>query len=481
MGEGLYWQLEERAGREVDKVTEEVDAKWAVLETVEALYPWMRPFRSRPVRDYAFRLFEAPASGFIPEVRRKALDKLLGVIRKAALRCGLSADAAADICRDLERRRVLQTGPHLLLLVEPEAYYTHIFSILGLGAHGCSTYVSYAVSTVSLVERSRKGPGWLAVDGKPVNIFGLSRSQLVGYNLLSGPGSYRFELVPVEPGAQAEAAQLRDLLPSIEFQRPAHAIKAANQVLWPKLFGSRFAFLQIDDEDISDLVADHLSDAGSWLRTCLLEEPTLAPNILAQLDRLAAGPWSGWLTRSTDFFWFYHSGKRLPLRLAAGDLIDPSNGRKVARFTASDIVPRLADRTLIPNFLTAMLVVSILPRVRVLGGSHQPVFYPLMRHVVHRALGAAGIASDLRQALATDDVSGAWGHRVIECADDPCKRFLTSPTGGADVVVERLGATPLAEACGSLTSFVTDPSWLDLHRRLGQGMITAADDEWALS
>ncbi|TPI10339.1 hypothetical protein FJW06_23650 [Mesorhizobium sp. B4-1-3] len=465
----------------MDKSTEEVGAKWAVLEALEALYPWMKPLRSRPVRDYAFRLFEPPASGSIPEVRRQALDKLLGVIGKAAGRSGLSADAAAEIRRDMERRRVLQTGPHLLLLVDPEAYYTHIFSMLGLAAHGCSTYVSYAVSTVSLVERSRKGPGWLAVGGRPVNVFGLSRSQMVGYNLLSGPGSYRFELVPAEPGAQDEAAKLRDLLPSVEFRRPAHAIKAANQVLWPKLFGSRFTFLQIDDEDIADLVADHLSDAGSWLRTRLLEEPALASNILAQLDRLATGPWSGWLTRATDFFWFYHSGKRCPLRLAAGDLIDPSSGRKVARFIASDIVARLADRTLIPSFLTAMLVVSILPGVRVLGGSHQPIFYPLMRHVVHRALEAAGIAPELRQALATDDVSGAWGHRVIECDDDPCKRILTSPTGGADAVVGRLGATPLAEACGSLKGFVTDPSWLELHRRLVQGIITAADGEWAFA
>ncbi|RWB72365.1 MAG: hypothetical protein EOQ50_19165 [Mesorhizobium sp.] len=464
----------------MDELTTEIDTKRAVLEALEALYPWMKPFRFRPVRDYASRLFEAPASGSKPEIRSQALNKLLGMIRKAAVRSGLSADTAAEICRDLERRRVLQTGPHLLLLVDPEAYYTHVFSMLGLAAHGCSTYVSYAVSTVSLAERSRKGPGWLTVDGKPANVFGLSRSQMVGYNLLSGPGSYRFELVPADANARGDVlAQLRDLLPGMPFQRPAHAIKAANQAIWPKLFGSRFAFLQIDDEDIADLVADHLSDPDSWLRMSLLEEPALALNILAKIDRLATGSWNGWLTRSTDFFWFYQNGKRLPLRLAAGDLIDPSSGVKVAGFNPSDIVARLSDRTLIPNFFTAMLVVSMLPGVRVLGGSHQPVFYPLMRHVVHRALDVTGAAPDLRQALATDDVSGAWGHRVIECSDEPW-RFLIGATSGAHEAAERLGATPLAEACGGLKSFATDPSWLELHRRLERGMISAADDEWAL-
>ncbi|MDG4875232.1 hypothetical protein P9273_08995 [Mesorhizobium sp. WSM4935] len=466
----------------MDELAADIDAKSAVLEALEALYPWMRPFRSRPVRDYASRLFEAPALGSIPEVRSQALDKLLSIIRKAATRWGLSARTAAEMCRDLHRRRVLQTGPHLLLLVDPEAYYTHIFSMLGLGAHGCSTYVSYAVSTVSLVERSRKGPGWLTVDGRPINVFGLSRSQMVGYNLLSGPGSYGFEMAPADAEARGYVlAQLRDLLPSTPFQRPAHAIKAANQALWPRLFGSRFAFLQLDDEDIADLVADHLSDAGSWLSTSLLEEPALALNILAEIDRLAIGPWSGWVTRSTDFFWFYHNGKRLPLRLAAGDLIDPSSGVKVAGFKPADIVARLSDRTLIPNFFTAMLVVSMLPGVRVLGGSHQPVFYPLMRHVVYRALDVTGIAPELRQALAADEVSGAWGHRVIECNDDPFERFLNDPIGNAHSVVERLGATPLAEVCGSLMGLVNDPSWLELHRRLERGVITTADEQWALS
>lgn len=87
-------------------------------------------------------------------------------------------------------------------------------------------------------------------------------------------------------------------------------------------------------------------------------------SILAGLDRLAAGPWSGWLGRGTDFFWSYENGKRLPLRLVAGDLVHSATGVKVARFTAPDTIERLVNRSLIPNLLLMFLVSSILPGVR---------------------------------------------------------------------------------------------------------------------
>ncbi|RAZ89430.1 hypothetical protein DPM33_17785 [Mesorhizobium hawassense] len=467
---------------EVDELARTVEAKRAVLGSLAALYPWMQPYYSLPLRDYASRLFDAPASKATPEIRRHALTKLLGTIKNAGKRNGLSIDAVAQICREFEQRRVLQTGPHLLLLLDPEAYYTHILSLLGLSAHGCSTYLSYAVSTVSLAEKARKGPGWLKVDRQPVNVFGLPRSRMIGYSLLTGPGAYRFELVPAEQGAEPDTLDLlHNRLPKGQFERPAHAIKAANLSLWPKLFGSRFTFLQIDDEDIADLVADHLSEENSWLRTRLLEDPRLASNMLAEIDTLADGPWSGWLSRSTDFFWFYQNGRRLPLRLVAGELVNPATGAKMVRFAASEIIARLADRSLIPNLLLMFLVTSVLPGVRALGGSHQPIYYPLMRYVVCRALEAADVDAGLREALVTDDLPGAWGHRVIECDDDFFDSFRNDDIAASGDFTDRFSKMSFTEACGGMTSFVSDTSWQELHRRLREQAIAPTDAEWAFS
>lgn len=466
----------------MDERASGTDEKQAVLESLAILYPWIRAFYSRPIRDYAIRLFDAPASVALPEIRRHALTKLLGVIRTAGKRNGLSVEAVIRICQELEARRVLQTGPHLLLLLDPEAYYTHIFSLLGLAGHGCSTYLSYAVSTVSLVEKARKGPGWLTVDGKPINVFGLSRSRMIGYSLLTGPGPYQFELMPTEQSAEGDAlALLRKLMPRGQFVRPAHAIKAANLMLWPQLFGNRFTFLQIDDEDIADLVADHLLDEDSWLRARLLEDPRLALKILTEIDRLADGPWGGWLARSTDFFWLYENGRRLPLRLAAGELINQSSGTTVSRFAAPDIIERLANRTLIPNLLVMFLVVSILPGVRALGGSHQPVYFPLMRYILFQALKGANVDADLRHALASDDMPGAWGHRVIECDEDPREVLRGHGIVETSDLIDRFSDMPFSEACGSMSGFVCDTSWQELQKGLRKQAIGARDAEWALS
>jgi hypothetical protein len=466
----------------VEEQAVDIEAKRAVLESFAALYPWTRSFHTRPVRDYAFHLFDFAGSRSGPETRLRSFAKLLDAIKRAGKRSGLSTDTVAKICEEFEARPVMQTGPHLFLLIEPEAFYSHVFSLLGLSAHGCSSYVSYAVSTVNLVEKPRKGPGWLKVDGQPVNVFGLSRSQMIPYSLLAGPGSFQFELKTVDASPAGDViAKLRDLLPKTQFERPAHALKAANLSLWPNLFGSGIAFLQIDDEDIADLVADHLSDETSWLRARLLEDSTFASCILTELDKLVAGPWCGWLTRSTDFFWFYENGKRLPLRLVAGELVHPATGLKAARFTAPELVERLTDRSLIPNLLLMFLVLSILPGVRVLGGSHHPIYYPLMRYVVCRALETAGLDADLQHALATDDTPGAWGHRVIECSDEPLDRLRIGGANGFDELIEGFGRASLADVCGSMRSFVTDPLWQELCWRLRDAAISPFDAEWAFA
>ena len=63
---------------------------------------------------------------------------------------------------------VLQTGPHCLLLIEPDAFYTHLFSLLGLQAHVREWYITYHASTVSFSEKAKKGPGWLWLQDEPL-------------------------------------------------------------------------------------------------------------------------------------------------------------------------------------------------------------------------------------------------------------------------------------------------------------------------
>jgi hypothetical protein len=453
--------------------------KSSVLKTMVALYPWLENYLAQPTHHYAERIFR-PGNTTKCETRGVAFEKLLRCLEVSAINVGHSTEHAAAIRDDFAVNRVLQTGPHLMLVLDPEAYTTHAFSLLGLQANGCRSYVSYAVSTVKLEERARKGPAWLTVAGRPLSIFPLSRNQMIPYSLLSRFEGLHFqkELVGAEDQSRSDG-ETKSLLPQGTFERPSHALKAANQALWPKVFGRGFSFLQIDDEDIADLCIQHLLDENSWLRTKFFGNMTLAISILAEIDALAHGPWYGLLTRSTDFFWHYDGGKRLPLRLAGQQFVDPSTGRNVACFSADEIVELLAKRTLIPNLFLMFLLTAILPGVRVLGGSRHPLYYPLIRYVLCRALRATASDDTLERQLAADRLPCAWGHRIIECKDVSLTEILDEDHGWLTALwADR---QPLVEACGPMTGFTSDGRWAELFSQIEEKRIRRSDPQWGYS
>jgi hypothetical protein len=457
---------------------EGAEAKSRVLDALISLYPSLSPYLHRPVRDYATYLYGFERPNPIIEARTQAFEKLLAAIERAACRAGLSREKASSICLEFASRPVLQTGPHLMLSIDPDAYYTHAFSLLGLMGQGCSNYVSYAVSTVSLSEKSKRGPGWPSVDGKAINLFGMSQNQLKSQNLLSRAGPYSLKLEATDQTVDFEVlAWLRDIMPCGEFETPACAIRSANRALWPKMFSSDITMLQIDDEDIADLVADHLSDESSWLRRRLFKQRHLAEQIVAEVEGLEAGPWAGWLGRGTDFFWHYDKGRRRPLRLSNGNLVGPTEGRIISRFAFADVGEKLENKTLIPNLLLMFLVAAILPGIRVPGGSRHPIYYALMRFAVARALRSSGLDGDLTNALAEDILPGAWGHRVIE-GDHKAIFNLPGRPAARDFWGSDLAAAPLFAACRAMTGFVSDQLWCNLVARISEGIIGCDDAEW---
>ena len=454
-------------------------SKSSVLKTMSALYPWLENYFEQPIQRYAERVFR-PAEITGCETRAMALEKLLKCLEVAAINAGHSKERAAAIRDDFAANRVLQTGPHLMLVVDPEAYNTHAFSLFGLRANGCGSYVSYAVSTVKLEERARKGPAWLTVADRPLSIFALSRNQMVPYSLLSRVEGLHFQRVlvggedPHRPDGEGQ-----DLLPQGTFERPSQALKAANRALWPKMFGHGCSFLQIDDEDIADLCIQHLLDRSSWLRAMLFGDTALAAQVLVEIDALAYGPWHGLLTRSTDFFWQYIAGKRMPLRLVGQGLVNPSTGENVAPFSYDEIVEQVSRRRLVPNLFLMFLLTAILPGVRVLGGSRQPLYYPLMRYVLCRAMRSLSMDDALERQLAVDEMPCAWGHRVIERPDLRLSELLDDEQGWLAALW--LDHQSLSKACGSMTSFTSDQRWAELQAQIEERQVIRSAAQWAFS
>lgn len=449
-----------------------------VRRTLSCLMPDLAAFWSRPLKDYAQAVYNTEDTSRGCSHREEAASRLRTFIKRIALRSGADQADAENASRQLAVSPVIQSGPHCHLLIEPDAFYTHLFSLLGLTAHVHRWHICYSSSTVKFIETAKKGPGWLRLGDDAVNVFGLSRSQMDPYSVCGFKGPYRFALSNQKSGEpdSAAAARLKANLPDAEFPSAAEAIKAANQTLWRKSFPASLRLLQFDDIDVSDLVADHLEDPASWLSTRFAGDSPFADRILWTLDQLNVGPWAGWIRQTTDFFWGLADGRIFPLQLKNGVLSGGSASVLNVRFNPESIAASLRQRELVPNLLMTFLVTSILPGVRVLGGCRQTVYYPLMRYLVATALERSD-DRELLDALRVDVQPGVWGHRVLRPHEGYPFRELEEADCALDLAAQ-YGSCSLEEASGNLFSFTSDPIWTELSAHLRAQAIHIASPEW---
>ncbi len=450
-----------------------------VRRALSALMPHLTSYWERPLRHYASFAHDVEKFHSKCCVRRHAMELLRGCIERAARRSGYKPQEARSASLQLVASPVLQTGPHCLLLIEPDAFYTHLFSLLGLNVHNREWYITYHASTVSFAEKAKKGPGWLWLEDEALNVFGLPRSRMDSFSICALNGPYRFALSNAkgDPAPNATAAGLLGELPSEEFASAADAIRAANQTLWHGKLPSPIKLLQLDDFDIADLVADHLDDAGSWMSAGFIEDGKAAESILHAMDRLNVGPWQGWVRRTTDLFWRMEKGRIVPLRLQDNALRAAAPSSFKVMFRPNSIAAALRQRAIVPSLYTVFLVTSILPGVRALGGCRQTIYYPLMRHLTAVGLEQSG-NFDLLTELRGDDRPGLWGHRILKPAGGyPFQELF----GDAPRPLSEYAEMHLVQSSGDLGSFTRDPIWAELWAHIAGGVATSGSVEWQLS
>ncbi|KQV33173.1 hypothetical protein ASE37_24590 [Rhizobium sp. Root268] len=402
-------------------------------------------------------------------------------VERAARRSGYGDDEAKGAGAELVAAPVMQTGPHALLIVEPDAFYTQLFSLMGLAAHRRQWQINYSVSTSAFKESAKKGPGWLRLEGEALNVFGLPRRRLIDSSIACFNGPYRFRLSNSKhvSAPNASAARLLAELPDSAFSCAAEAIRMGNLALWHGILHAPTKLLQLDDFDMADLIADHLEDVGSWVSSLFVHGGGGAVSILDTIDRLNSGPWRGWILRSTDFFWRLEEHKVVPLHLHDGVLRTSRSPSFEVKFTPACLAAALRGRAILPGMFIAYLVVSILPGVRVLGGCRQTVYLPLMRYLT--AIGAQRAGdTDLLAALEGDERPGVWGHRVLRLADGyPFQEV--EQAGGVLPLLSRYAEMPLVETSGDLASFTGDPIWAEISEHIRSGAIARTSDEWKWS
>lgn len=452
-----------------------------VRQTLSKLMPHLGSYWERPLKDYAAAVFDTGTFHSECSVRQHAMTLLCRSIERTALRSGYGVEDARSASDQMRSAPVLQTGPHCLLLVEPDAFYTHLFSLLGLRDQRQGWYITYHASTVSFAERAKKGPGWLWLEGEPLNVFGLPRSRMDSFSIRGSNRPVRFVLSNSrgEPVPTSSAADLLATLPSDEFESAAAAIRQANQVLWRSALPSSVKLLQLDDFDIADLIADHLDDAGSWLSTEFIGDGVLGESTLNAMDRLNAGAWRGWVRRTTDLFWGMERGRLVPLRLQDNVLRARNSSNFEVEYRREAITSALRQRELVPSLYAVFLVTSILPGVRALGGCRQVIYYPLMRYLAALGFAQSGHPALLAE-LCRDARPGLWGHRVLKpVGGNPLAEIRDA--GGAAALLSRYSEISLLQSAGDLASFTMDPAWAALSELMDAGFISPGTPEWQWS
>lgn len=452
-----------------------------VRRSLSALIPNLAAYWTRPLQDYASVTYDVEDFRSDSSERQRAMDRLCNCIERAALRSGFEAEEARSARLQILSAPVLQTGPHCLLLIEPDAFYTHVFSLLGLIAHRRQWHITYHASTVSFSEKAKKGPGWIWLEGEPLNVFGLPRRRMDSFSICGLNGPFRFALSNAKGDVTPNdsAARLLGALPADVFSSAADAIRMANQVLWRQKFRSSLKLLQLDDFDICDLVADHLDDDTSWISAHLIGDGRAAKSILTAMDRLNNGPWRGWIRRTTDFFWGLDRGRIIPLRLQDDTLAAKPPSHVTVKFRPDCIASALRQRLIIPSLYTVFLVTCILPGVRALGGCRQVIYFPLMRYLTAVGLQHAG-DRELLKTLAEEKQPGMWGHRILKPHGGyPFEELILS--GDIATLLRRYAQIPMTQASGDLASFTIDPMWAELSAHVANGRITPQSAAWRWS
>ncbi|WP_266019721.1 hypothetical protein [Brucella intermedia] len=448
----------------------------ALRQALNRLVPLVSDYWERPVETYAAAVYDGFELSKHP-VRQDAFNRFCTLLCRKAARSGYDAVEIAQLLDQLRTRPIIQTGPHCHLVIEPDAFFTHLFCISGLTAHAQRWYVNYSVSTVKFTEKPKKGPGWLRLDGQNVNVFGLSRSKMDSLSICSRQMQLRFTMVPETPDASTPLRdELLRILPDDDFSSAAEAIKTANRILWHRHFGTQTNFLQLDESDIAELVRDHLDDEDSWLSRQFIEKTGLIESFILAAREIDRGPCAGWFRFNTDFFWLVQDGRLRRLELENGVLRNNSGTYRV-QFNSAALARALEREEIVPGLFLVFLVIAILPGLRVLGGSRQIIYFPLMRCALLKALDSSALPADreLAAAIRQDELPSLWGHRTIAPTTAEPLRLLARAGHSAESIAELLMARTLRETASDMPGFSADEMWLECcarfarHRQVAPG------------
>ncbi|MGE0280403.1 MAG: hypothetical protein AB7P20_07300 [Rhizobiaceae bacterium] len=411
--------------------------------------------------DYARHLFRPvtqPRSA-IGKQARSILRQTLAA-RLDALPADVQADGVLDA---FDRHPVIQAGVHSQLLFDRISFSAFLLSWLGAVEQRLSVFFVFTGATVTMETIGKEGPGWLDLGDRQINLFGMGRHKLCRQSVAgAGPVSLNHGALTdcAMPGVEVIAAQA-----GRRWGGAADAFADINGRLvssWDRESSARPAFF--DDRHASLAVAEHLENEAS-LVTGLLTDPARRYALEGRLNAASAGPLGRFLPLATAHFWGVRD-KRVRKLIVTNDVlteVDRPHGVRVP-LERRALRDALLNGVLLPNLFVLFLVMSLLPRVRVLGGFRQIGYVPVFQSVLRDVLNP----ENADERLLLEDLSvheNAWGMRVIEEPQSVFEQIGAHTPGALLAELRRnYAGRSLADVTDGLRLLVESSRWRKLAR-----------------
>lgn len=373
------------------------------------------------------------------------------------------------IFSEFERYPILQTGPHCQLYTNSIDFNAFLMSWMGSQLHQLNyTFILNSV-TRTLQWGKQEGPGWINLKHKKINLFNLPSKKMSRMSVCSRFPNLTYHLDNLTnyvTESEHEKKGVEKLLGSIhqnEYEGFIPAFTLSNKNLIKRCdINQRINTLIMNDHFTSILVAEHLKDSEGIIYNLIFSSQQR--NKLNQIiSSLKKDPSSLFLKQGTEYFWGLRDNKIRALKIEGKHLIENTehlNKQIKIPFNQQAICKALLKGQLIPNIFLSFLVLSIMPQIRVLGGTRQIAYHPLIQKIFCTFLSAEIPAEkELLEELLSNQLN-IWGANFIQSNVTPLEWLGRFPEGKElpHISTHYLNKS-IAETTQNLIIFKDHPLW----------------------
>jgi hypothetical protein len=354
---------------------------------------------------------------------------------------------------EFDRYPILHTGPHCQLFVNDVDFNAALMSWMGCQQHQLKHAFILNSVTRTIQWSKQQGPAWLNLKHDVINLFDLTPKQMSKLSVCSSYPNLTYCLDHftqyVTQSDSYEKKGVEKLLASIEPRKHdsfASAFTTSNQNLLTQCDHDQgIKPLIMNDQFTAILVAEHLRAPEG-----VIYQLIFSPHQRTKLNQLLHCSLQEkqylFLKQSTEYFWGMRDNKIRALKIE-GDFLkevttNPNKQLQIP-FDYQSIYKALIEGQLIPNILLSFIVLCLMPQIRVLGGTRQIAYLPLIQKIFSGLLNPGVLEEhELIQELSSNDLN-AWGTNFIRDELTP---------------LEWLGRLPKGKELSSLSQYYLDKS-----------------------